>query len=122
MTVDEGDRIGDPDYMRAGARATALKRPTTMVAPFNDQTRRKRLYFHAWHRGMRELDLILGRFADQYLATLEGAALDAFERILGRTDAELYQWLTGQEPIPAALDGPVMASLCTACRDGRLTP
>ena len=44
--------------------------------------RRRRLLFRAWHRGMREMDLIIGRFADAHIATLSDAELDEFERLL----------------------------------------
>ena len=44
--------------------------------------RRRRLLFRAWHRGMREIDLIMGRFADAHIATLSDAELDEFERLL----------------------------------------
>src|SRR3990167_975843 len=45
--------------------------------------RRRRLRFRVWHRGMREVDLILGRFADAHLAELDEADLSSFEALLG---------------------------------------
>ncbi|MGA2940904.1 MAG: succinate dehydrogenase assembly factor 2, partial [Xanthobacteraceae bacterium] len=38
--------------------------------------RRKRLLFRAWRRGVRETDLIVGRFADVYIDRFDEAALD----------------------------------------------
>ena len=57
--------------------------------------RRKRMRYRAWHRGLKEMDLILGRFADDHLADLSPAALDAFEALLEESDADLYQWICG---------------------------
>ena len=70
-------------------------------------TRRKRLLFRCWHRGTRELDLIVGRFADTHLPTLSDAELAQLEIILDVADPELYAALTGDGPIPAAAIGPV---------------
>ena len=57
--------------------------------------RRKRLLFRCWHRGTRELDLIVGRFADTYLPTLSDAELSQLEVILDVADPELYDALIG---------------------------
>ncbi|NOT42599.1 MAG: succinate dehydrogenase assembly factor 2 [Alphaproteobacteria bacterium] len=54
---------------------------------------RKRLKFRAWHRGLTELDLILGPFADAHLEHLDEATLDAFEQLLNVPDNDLYDWL-----------------------------
>ncbi len=43
--------------------------------------RRRRLLYRAWHRGMREMDLIMGRFADAAIGDMSEAELDAFERL-----------------------------------------
>jgi len=72
---------------------------------------RKRLHFRAWHRGTKESDLILGRFADAYLAEMTTEELDQFERILDRIDPELMDWITGREPVPANLRTPLLDKL-----------
>jgi antitoxin CptB len=73
--------------------------------------RKRRLKFRVWHRGMREVDLILGRFADAHLDGLGAGDLDAFEALLEVPDQELYAWVIGQEPIPAADDTPLLRRL-----------
>ena len=73
--------------------------------------RRKKLKFRAWRRGFREIDLILGPFADQRLADLDEAGLSAFEALLGAPDQEVYEWLTEQAPAPREHDTPVLASI-----------
>lgn len=65
--------------------------------------RRRRLLFRAWHRGIREMDLILGQFADTELAGLDGADLDEFEAILGEDDNDLFKWICGQADRPPHL-------------------
>ena len=61
--------------------------------------RRRRLLFHSWHRGTREMDLIMGRFADAMIGTLSEAELDAFERLSELPDPDLYAWITGKRPV-----------------------
>jgi antitoxin CptB len=56
-------------------------------------TRRKRLKFRAWHRGMKEVDLILGPFADAHVDNLDETGLDQFEQLLTVPDNDLYDWL-----------------------------
>ena len=69
----------------------------------DDQTLRKRLLFRSWHRGTREMDLILGRFAERHLAGMDRDRLDGYARLLENTDPDLYNWLTGREPPPAGI-------------------
>ena len=71
--------------------------------------RRKKLRFRAWRRGFREIDLILGGFADLHVAELDDAALDAFERLLDAQDQDVYAWITDQAPAPAEHDTPTLA-------------
>ncbi len=70
-----------------------------MTPPFDDD-RRKKLRFRAWRRGFREMDLIMGSFADAHLGTFDEDQLDEFERLLSTPDWEVYAWLTGQRPAP----------------------
>jgi antitoxin CptB len=63
--------------------------------------RRKRLLFRCWHRGTREMDLILGRFADAEIANLSDDELSDLEILIELPDPDLYAALTGAIP-PAA--------------------
>ena len=63
--------------------------------------RRKRLLFRCWHRGTREMDLILGRFADIEIAGLTDDELGQFERLIEVPDPDLYAALTGGKPLTA---------------------
>jgi antitoxin CptB len=63
--------------------------------------RRKRLLFRCWHRGTREMDLILGRFADAEIASLSEDELGQLERLIEVPDPDLYAALTGDmSPAP----------------------
>ncbi|MFY9958601.1 succinate dehydrogenase assembly factor 2 [Bradyrhizobium sp.] len=68
--------------------------------------RRKRLLFRCWHRGTREMDLILGRFADSEIADLSNDELAEFERLIEVPDPDLYAalTLTGDQPLGAEYD------------------
>jgi antitoxin CptB len=78
---------------------------------FPCDVRRKRLLFRSWHRGTRESDLILGRFADAHLAGFDRAQLDRYEALLECADADLFDWVSGQATPPVAHDDDVMRLL-----------
>jgi antitoxin CptB len=62
--------------------------------------RQRRLLFRSWHRGIRETDLLLGRFADAHIADLSDRDLDDYERLLDVPDHDLYAWVSGELNIP----------------------
>ena len=76
--------------------------------------RLRRLRFRAWHRGLREVDLILGRFADAHGTNLSDDELIAFEALLGVPDREVLSWATGEAPVPAANDSPLLRRIIAA--------
>ena len=69
--------------------------------------RRRRMLFRAWHRGIREMDLILGQFADTEISALASADLDEFEAILGEDDNDLFKWICGKADRPSHLRTPL---------------
>ena len=73
--------------------------------------RRRRLLYRAWHRGTREMDLIMGRFADAEIGTLTDAELEVFERLSALPDPELYAWITGKRPVAPEHDTDVFRRL-----------
>ena len=73
--------------------------------------RRRKLLFRAWRRGVRETDLIVGRFADAHIDRFDDNDLDDFERLIEASNAELYAWVSGAETIPAHYDTAVLAKL-----------
>jgi len=66
--------------------------------------RRRRLLFRSWHRGMREMDLVLGRFADTHIKELSDAEIDEVEAWLDVPDQQIFTWVNGSQPVPAEID------------------
>ena len=79
---------------------------------------RRRLLFRAWHRGMREMDLIMGRFVDSSIGKLSADELIEFERLLEVPDRELLAWITGEADVHANFDGPLFRRLRDFNRSG----
>ena len=73
--------------------------------------RRKRLLFRCWHRGTREMDLILGRFADAEIANLSDAELTELETLLEVNDPDLYAAITGDKQLAAEIAGALFARI-----------
>ncbi len=76
----------------------------------NVDDRRKQLRFRSWHRGTREMDLLLGSFADLHVSKMSIAELDDFAVFLEIGDPQLYNWYMGKEKVPASLDTPLMSA------------
>lgn len=74
-------------------------------------TMRKRLLFRSWHRGTRELDLLLGRFAERNLPTFSRRQVELYEALLEYGDNDLYDWIAGRSKPPTALEHDVMKLL-----------
>ena len=73
--------------------------------------RRRRILFRSWHRGLREMDLIMGQFADKHIGDLAEPELDEFELLIEVPDRDLLMWLTGETLTPANYDQPVFRKL-----------
>jgi len=73
--------------------------------------RRRRALFRAWHRGTREMDLLLGRFADAYIAALDDADLRTFEALMEVPEPDLLAWLTGRAAVAANYATPLYHSI-----------
>jgi antitoxin CptB len=83
------------------------------------EARRRRLRYRAWHRGTREMDFVLGRFADSDLAGLNEAELAQLESLMELPDPDLFAWITGRADAPAAVDTPLFRRLTEFHRTGR---
>ncbi|MBK1793413.1 succinate dehydrogenase assembly factor 2 [Devosia sp. WQ 349] len=66
--------------------------------------RRKRLRYRAWHRGTKEMDLVLGPFADAHLENYDEAQLDKLEALMNEEDPPLLKWVLRQEEPPEHVD------------------
>lgn len=79
------------------------------VPTHNISIKRKQLTFRSWHRGTREIDLLLGSFAEAHLPQFNESQLAAYDRFLNNSDPDIFNWITGQEPVPPAEDNDVVA-------------
>ena len=66
--------------------------------------RRRKVLYRAWHRGIREMDLIMGRFADAEIGRLTEGEVDELERLIEVPDRDLLAWVTKEQPAPADFD------------------
>jgi antitoxin CptB len=80
----------------------------------------KRMRMRSWRRGTKEMDLILGPFADARLAELSGSMLAGYDALLAENDQDLIQWVLGQSAPPARF-APLIALIAAHAR-GRLLP
>ena len=82
------------------------------------EARLKRLTMRSWRRGMKEMDLVLGPFADAHLAKLSAVELDVLEALLAQNDQDLMAWILGQAAPPAEIAG--LLARITAFAETRL--
>jgi len=106
-------RPARPGFRRLEALVTGTTRSSEGL-----DDRRRRLLYRAWHRGTREMDLIMGRFADAMIGTLTDAELDAFERLSDEPEPDVYAWVTDERPVPPEHDNALFAKLRSFARDG----
>jgi len=74
-------------------------------------TRRRRVVFRAWHRGVREMDLVFGQYADAHITRLDDKQLDELEYIMSFEDRDLLRWITGEVKTPDDIDIPVFRDI-----------
>ena len=77
------------------------------------ETRLKRLRFRAWHRGVREADLLIGGFFDQHHAGWNDAEIALFEALLEEQDVDIMAWAMGAAQVPECYQGTIMQALKT---------
>jgi antitoxin CptB len=72
------------------------------------EMRRKKLLWRANHRGIREMDILLGGFAAQRIADMTRIELDALEALIEFSDQEMLSWITGETSIPDTITNPLL--------------
>lgn len=86
--------------------------PTTpQNPPLPPELWRKRLSYRSWHRGCKETDLVLGRYCDRTLDSMNAAQMALFEALLDEDDADIWNWLIEKTPCPKAEYAPLLAEL-----------
>ena len=72
---------------------------------------RRKLHFRSYHRGIKEMDIIFGKFADVVLPELPHEDLTDYQRILELPDDKLFSWATGRETVPEEVRSPLLDRL-----------
>ena len=72
----------------------------TQAVTATDENRRKRIVWRACHRGIKEMDIVVGTFVQGRIAQSDAAELQELERIIEIPDQDLLAWLTGAQPVP----------------------
>ena len=98
MTLFAG-LIGRRKRLRRGANL-AMQRPSMEHQTTELDAERRKLLWRATHRGLKELDLVLGGFAKAHMGELEGRDLDQLVEIVSLADSDLFAWLMGERPAP----------------------
>ncbi|KQV34380.1 MULTISPECIES: succinate dehydrogenase assembly factor 2 [unclassified Rhizobium] len=75
--------------------------------------RRRRILYRCWHRGIREMDLVFGQFAEAEIAALPDEALDELETIMAEEDNDLVKWITGEKPVPEQYRTPLFERIAS---------
>ncbi len=65
------------------------------------EKKRKRLVFRSWHRGTKEMDLLMGTFADRNVQSFGEDEIAQYDEMLNCSDPDLYNWISGRETPPA---------------------
>ena len=73
--------------------------------------RKKKAIWRAEHRGIREMDLLMGSFARQHVPDMDDDSLADFEALITVADPDLYNWLLGREDVPGEFRTPVFERL-----------
>lgn len=81
------------------------------ISSANLDPRRRKLLFRAWHRGIKEMDLILGGYADANIGAMEDHDLDEFEMMLETNDRDLLKWFTNEVEVPDVADTPLFRDI-----------
>ncbi|SRR5690606_23268633 len=79
--------------------------------------RRRKLLYRAGHRGMKEMDLLLGGYVESHIRDLSNEALGVLERLLDESDQDLLAWMTGQKPVPERWDGELFRDIVAHQRE-----
>lgn len=75
------------------------------------ELRRRRAVWRASHRGTKEMDLLLGRFAEARVPAMAEPDLAGFERLLVLPDPDLQNWILNGAPLGGSEVAPLVAHI-----------
>ena len=83
-----------------------------MNNPISTDARRRRARFRSWHRGMKEMDMILGGYSDAHIDEMSESDLTIYEDLMENLDRDLFKWFTGEGTVPAEFDTALFRKIC----------
>ena len=92
--------------------------PSMCTRDMSQDARRKQIIWRAEHRGIREMDLLIGSFARQYVPEMDEVSLAEFEALIEVPDLDLYNWLLGRANVPDEYRTETFRKLCRHRFDG----
>lgn len=81
----------------------------TAITQQDIEARRRQLRYRSWKRGTKEMDLLMGNFADAHLDSFNDEELDQFEWLLRENDPDLLNWFVGAAKPPEDYQNPMLA-------------
>lgn len=109
--VSPADSAGLDGYIPRSDNLTGDPMSGSQRSSADLDPRRRRILFRSWHRGIREMDLIMGRFADDQIGLLSEEELADYEHLIEVPDRDLFAWLTGADETPSNYDTAVFRKL-----------
>jgi len=103
--------VARTEYIAGTFPATTLIMAPQKAAGEDLSIRRRRLRYRAWHRGTKEMDLVLGPFADARAPGYGAPELDRLEALMEEADTDLLKWVMGQETPPAGIDTDLLQTI-----------
>lgn len=73
--------------------------------------RRKQIIYRANHRGIKEMDILLGGYANKFVASLSEDELRQLELIMDESDRDLLTWFTGESAVPEQFQTPIFDAI-----------
>ncbi|OAY30597.1 succinate dehydrogenase assembly factor 2, mitochondrial [Manihot esculenta] len=81
----------------------------------NEESKRRlcnRLLYRSRQRGFLELDLVLGKWVEEHIFSMNESEIKALMNVLDLENPDLWKWLTGQEQPPEAVStNPVFSAV-----------
>jgi antitoxin CptB len=104
------DKTALHGYMRSPGESGLLAFGLTMADRQEDETeiRKRRVQFRAWHRGTREMDLLLGRFTDAHIGSMSKDEIASLEALMELPDPDIYNWIIGAAVPSEGMDTPLL--------------
>ncbi len=65
---------------------------------------RRELLYKSTHRGCKETDILLGKYAEARLTTMDHATLNAYQELIEQPDNDIYDWITDKAALPTNLN------------------